>query len=143
MILVANWGANYNPDNRVRNLIPKILTWIDTHLPNALFIFRSSNMAHNSCESYSIPDNIQHKPADNPQHPEWYWKAFPLQNTIWEDIITQPAHIGKIFMDILPMSMKRPDQHPGGDDCLHYCVPGPIDTWMLLLYSILFEIHQL
>ena len=46
-------------------------------------------------------------------------------------------------LDITRMSEFRADAHPsttGGkkhDDCMHWCLPGPIDMWNELLLSVL------
>ena len=42
-----------------------------------------------------------------------------------------------VFLDVEPMTRVRPDGHlrPDGPDCLHYCLPGVIDYWTLLLAS--------
>jgi hypothetical protein len=53
------------------------------------------------------------------------------------------------LMDVTKMMLRRPDGHPGryghgsGEhegfdiDCLHWCLPGPIDLWNDLLLQIL------
>ncbi|CAM6090986.1 unnamed protein product [Calypogeia fissa] len=57
------------------------------------------------------------------------------------------------FLDVSTLSLLRPDGHPGAyynphpyegkspdewvfNDCLHWCLPGPIDTWNQLLVKI-------
>ncbi|XP_057810347.1 protein trichome birefringence-like 23 [Salvia miltiorrhiza] len=57
------------------------------------------------------------------------------------------------LLDVNPLSLLRPDAHPGPyrffqpfakdknakviNDCLHWCLPGPIDTWNDLLMEML------
>jgi hypothetical protein len=53
------------------------------------------------------------------------------------------------LMDVTGMMLRRPDGHPdryghgpgrhdGFDiDCLHWCLPGPIDVWNDLLFRII------
>lgn len=63
------------------------------------------------------------------------------------------VHIG--LLDIYHLSLLRPDGHPGRykdfhfqamdehnnavipNDCLHWCIPGPVDTWNDLMMEIL------
>lgn len=47
------------------------------------------------------------------------------------------------------MSAMRPDGHPGtvargpdSGDCLHYCMPGPIDAWVDVFYNVLLELQS-
>lgn len=56
------------------------------------------------------------------------------------------------LLDVSPLSLLRPDGHPGPyrffqpfakgkkakviNDCLHWCLPGPIDTWNDLLMEL-------
>lgn len=142
-VLVANWGAFVQGDETVRVHMRDILEYINLHVPNMTFIFRSSNMAHKDCHEHSIPDNILHEPAPHPVHRRFHWDVFPRQGVIWKEYL-DTHEMGKIFLDILPLSSKRPDQHPSQHgDCLHYCIPGPIDTWVKLTYSVLQLIEDL
>lgn len=55
------------------------------------------------------------------------------------------------MMDVTRAMLMRPDGHPGEfwgnkwmkghNDCLHWCLPGPIDTWNELLLQMLLNIH--
>lgn len=58
-----------------------------------------------------------------------------------------------MFLDLLRMMQKRPDGHPGPyrhfypfaedenaevqNDCLHWCLPGPIDAWNDVIMQML------
>jgi hypothetical protein len=48
---------------------------------------------------------------------------------------------GASFVDVAPISMMRPDaaaaQQTGDYDCLHSCVPGPVDTFVRLLLGLI------
>lgn len=43
------------------------------------------------------------------------------------------------LLDSYTPTFLRADSHMGGNgpDCLHYCLPGPTDHWVRLLYNIL------
>ncbi|KAL1519925.1 hypothetical protein AB1Y20_023413 [Prymnesium parvum] len=52
------------------------------------------------------------------------------------------ARVG--FLDVSPLSALRPDatmarharrRGAADDDCVHFCQPGPVDTWVRLLFS--------
>jgi hypothetical protein len=140
-VVIVNWGAFYKPDEVVAKCAPANLHWLQEALPKALVVFRTSNMAHLNCERYTEPDNVLRDPAPNPRRPGWNWDKFPLQRTIWIDEITNHRP-GMLYLDILALSAKRPDQHPGRGDCLHYCIPGPLETWVRLTFSILAYIED-
>ncbi|XP_010928573.2 xyloglucan O-acetyltransferase 3 [Elaeis guineensis] len=54
-----------------------------------------------------------------------------------------------MLLDVTEAMMMRPDAHPGThwnnqwmrgyNDCLHWCLPGPIDMWNDLLFAVLKE----
>jgi hypothetical protein len=53
-----------------------------------------------------------------------------------------PAHVAP--MDVAPATALRHDSHPHfkykhreRQDCLHYCLPGPIDHWVAKLVDTL------
>jgi len=45
---------------------------------------------------------------------------------------------GVYLMDVYPFDRLRPDAHRiKENDCLHQCLPGPVDTWNRVLYNFL------
>ncbi|CAF1907188.1 unnamed protein product [Brassica oleracea var. botrytis] len=52
-------------------------------------------------------------------------------------------------LDVMAISVLRPDGHPGPyipkmivpervhNDCLHWCLPGPVDTWNEIMIEML------
>lgn len=53
------------------------------------------------------------------------------------------------LLDVAKATMMQPDGHPGSqwdnqwmngyNDCVHWCLPGPIDIWNDLLFAVLKE----
>ncbi|CAI5524884.1 unnamed protein product, partial [Closterium sp. Naga37s-1] len=76
------------------------------------------------------------------------WGEFKQQNEMVREIVEDA---GGLFMDVDPMMALRPDGHRGvvakdKVDCLHYCLPGPEDTWSEFLYNIiqrLVPVHEI
>lgn len=66
---------------------------------------------------------------------EYGWGKFHLQNALLEEAFS--AELGWNFIDVYTPTLSRMDSHVGGKDCLHYCSPGPVDHWAILLYNIL------
>ena len=70
------------------------------------------------------------------------WQAMPVYNQVahW---LARSA--GARFVDVAAPSAQRPDaamarfQPNAGamdEDCLHFCLPGPVDTWSQLLFNL-------
>ncbi|KAK7251407.1 hypothetical protein RIF29_34569 [Crotalaria pallida] len=64
------------------------------------------------------------------------------------------------LVDLVPLSLLRPDGHPGPyrefqpfankdqnakvqNDCLHWCLPGPIDSWNDILLEMILKGHMI
>ena len=98
---------------------------------DSLFFVSFLFSGHANCEDFKEPAS----PDPNVPLPEWFhWDRFPNQNTVAKRIVEDS---GAIFMDVSTITRNRPDGHPYMNrDCLHYCLPGPIDTWVQLLFNI-------
>ena len=68
---------------------------------------------------------------------------YPRFNQVARSMATS---LGASFIDVAAPSALRPDgamggYWPAGDsrqrDCVHYCLPGPIDEWTRLLLALL------
>lgn len=62
------------------------------------------------------------------------WAHFAEQNLLAEEIVERFRHT---FLDFAAILNKRPDGHVGGTDCLHYCLPGPMDAFLPLFYNVI------
>ena len=49
------------------------------------------------------------------------------------------AEAGWLLLDAYTSSVLRPDAHPSGEDCLHFCLPGPLDAVIIQLMALLHE----
>ncbi len=113
---------------RIKNIIPK-------------FIWKTQNPGHYNCDdnvSLSGPNingynDYINKYNDNinSNEKEYQWKLFPCSDNV-------SRNMAKIYnTSIIDMSAlyQRPDSHPGNNqqgrppDCLHYCLPGPLNIF--------------
>lgn len=69
---------------------------------------------------------------------EYHWEAFGRQNLLARELAAAFNHT---FLDVHQATALRPGGHmpsrsamPG--DCAHYCLPGPIDEWVRLLFAL-------
>jgi hypothetical protein len=65
----------------------------------------------------------------------WHWDNIPLQNAATLAALPPSVHV----LDVYHATALRVDSHPQfkygnrqRQDCLHYCLPGPIDAWVEL-----------
>jgi hypothetical protein len=135
-VIVGNWGIHYIDDAPFAASLRQHLDFFSSL--NTTFIYRGANMAHLNCSQYTAPDNSldSSNPQDAPDHPEWRWRDFPSQSARVARPLLLPER-RQFFLDVLELNQRRPDRHPGGVDCLHYCLPGPIDEWVRLIYAAL------
>ena len=73
------------------------------------------------------------------------WWRFEQYNKVWEEAYVKRLECQKdegdrpaatiLPLNVFNMTVLRPDGHFGGDDCLHYLIPGPVDWWVHHLYS--------
>lgn len=66
---------------------------------------------------------------------KYRWNTFRDKNARLEEAFS--ADKGWVLLDAYTPTVLRSDMHHGGDDCLHYCMPGPADHWITLLYNII------
>ncbi|GJP29039.1 hypothetical protein CLOM_g41 [Closterium sp. NIES-68] len=131
--IILNRGPHYREDKDFEPHLRATLLYLRNRFPDKLIIYRNSAGGHKDCPKY-------HKPIETPQDPStlpFNWDKFPHQN--W---ISQPLaeRLGMPFMDIERMMALRPDGHTGQLaklDCLHYCMPGPLDTWVQVMANML------
>lgn len=86
---------------------------------------------HVNCADYKVPIKEPQREEDLPA--SWHWGDFRAQNLLSKKIVEAA---GYIYMDVYSMLSLRPDGHLGPGDCLHYCLPGPLDVVVHLLYNV-------
>ena len=72
-----------------------------------------------------------------------YWMQMYQQNTQCQWL---SRDIGCSFLDIAPLSIRRPDgmmaHYISTYDCLHSCLPGVTDTWSKLLFNLVSSVAE-
>ncbi|KAI9323614.1 hypothetical protein BX666DRAFT_1836650, partial [Dichotomocladium elegans] len=99
---------------------------------DTLIIYKSASIGHPYCD-----DAMTSGPLERPLDDEalrrlpYGWSELRRRNAMAKEIV-QVA--GGLYVDLGAMADMRPDGHVGGQDCLRYCIPGPLDTWVQILY---------
>ncbi|CAN0410371.1 unnamed protein product [Ectocarpus sp. 12 AP-2014] len=70
--------------------------------------------------------------------PRYKWTTFGDRNKLLEEVF-EATNGGWTLLDAYSPTILRADFHASEEDGLHYCLPGPLDHWVVLLYNILLE----
>ena len=141
-IIIFGVGPHYHNvshfETDVDNLIQEIYRLNEIYTPKKQFIWKSISAPHGDCEKFHEPIH-----STSPyQHALqiFSWDYFPLYD---EYARLRIRENGIEFMDMYPLKL-RPDAHVGsyggGDihsDCNHYCLPGPVSVFAILLMHFL------
>lgn len=109
-----------------------------THKKPPKFIWKTSNPGHLNCAPELKPITSMEQTSDSPDPYKW-----TLHRSFDKLAINMSLSVGINVIDMTPLYL-RPDGHPGHlawdlkiGDCLHYCLPGPLNLFAILLYHIL------
>jgi hypothetical protein len=120
-------------------------------VPRARIFWRTTNVGHPLCQHTRTasplaapPSAAEYALADKTE--DSFYKA----KNRWDNVFAQnDATVAALpdfvsVVDVAPATALRRDSHPlfkydkkQRPDCLHYCLPGPIDTWVLLWTAML------
>ncbi|CAM9165023.1 unnamed protein product [Hapterophycus canaliculatus] len=109
------------------------------HGENAILVVRNTPPGHGHCAERMFAAPIDFRAAARlvSESPEEYgWNTFDLRNEILEKSFTGSGSSWKL-LDAYTPTLLRADSHRTLEDCLHYCLPGPLDLWASLLYNLL------
>jgi len=138
-LLIVNRGAHYVPDHVLLREINETLTFMTQQYGSRIsIIFRSTAPGHANYDEtrYLAPLRNSSEAKLNKYH----WDKFEHQNRLVQRLIKR--HFKNVlYLDVYPSSVLRHDGHTE-DDGLHYCMPGPIDNWTILLYNVLSILEQ-
>lgn len=110
-----------------------ILDYLQSHIqPHQKVWIRTTPYGHATCSKFKTPQSNPLEPTGKTGEYEWHlFKAF---DDIWRELLSQDEDPQFDIFDIAPLSNQRADAHSKPDaDCLHTCIPGPVDTWNKLL----------
>lgn len=144
-LLIMNRGTHYSDsDDDLINELRKTFTYLNENYPNISIVYRNTPSGHDLLETFQqhvfdLP--LTMKPDYNSlnfTNPNWHYQDFERQNHLVEEMIkTEFPYI--LHLDVFTSTVLRRDSHV---DPLHYCIPGPIDNWMSILYNALNLISQ-
>ncbi|KAL7308733.1 DNA-directed DNA polymerase [Mucor circinelloides] len=93
---------------------------------------RSTPYGHAKCSQYTSPSS--HIVTPTGQQGEYEWDMFEQFDFVWKDMIEKEKDERFHFFNV-SISNYRGDAHSQPDsDCLHTCLPGPVDDWNKFFY---------
>ena len=131
-MIIVNRGVHFAPTQNVINDINSFMTHVGM---NQRLIYRTTVTGHPDCNHKNAPDDSYH-PQFSKQQKQWHWDKMDDQNEVVVKYI-QTHYPTVDILDVAPMSQLRGDMHIGGGDCLHYCLPGPVDHWNKMLLNMI------
>ena len=134
-VILVNQGAHGGPPTTFRAGIRAALRHIRNHAPEKLIVFRNTPPGHANCMQYDGPLAAKQEESSLPYN----WGLMPEYNAIARE---EAGAVGAAYLDVYSMTVLRPDGHRSGADCLHYCMPGPIDTWVQAFMNLMLGLQS-
>ncbi|KAI8391783.1 GDSL/SGNH-like acyl-esterase family found in Pmr5 and Cas1p-domain-containing protein [Radiomyces spectabilis] len=130
------WGPHRSDEEMLESFekaMAVVFDYLKVHVqPHQRIWVRSTPYGHAKCSQYTSPQKTAVAPTGQPGEYEWHiFKAF---DRVWKEWITKEQDERFQFLNV-SLSNTRGDTHSRPDkDCLHTCIPGPVDEWNRLLY---------
>jgi hypothetical protein len=120
-------------------MVQTVLHWFKSSTFQGELFYRDNYAGYEGCEARTFPDLYPAEVGDI-----YNWQAMTKMNTVWRDAAKELYPKMK-FLSIEGMSVLRGDAHYGAIiednnpssymDCIHFCSPGPVDTWNDILFG--------
>jgi hypothetical protein len=139
-LVIMNTGAHFEKTSIVLSYLEKSLDFLEETFPNVSIVYRTASSGHNNCGSTfnNPPLKVQPNVSDlYVPNKEYHWNEILGQDKAIMQLI-RVKYPRVLIVDIYNSTILRSDSHSvRNGDCLHYCIPGPIDNWLLLIYNAL------
>jgi hypothetical protein len=126
--LIVNRGLHMTFLGYYRSDMRALFQFMRDEYPHVQVIFRNTPYGHDNCEKYFVAPPLQKAIPPREGH-RYHWDNMPLKNRLMEDLINVDFP-EVIYLDVTTSTLLRADSHMSEKDCLHYCIPGPIDNWV-------------
>jgi len=141
-VIVLNRGLHPTPVNTFTRELDVMLRALRNLPPlppgrpvrSRRIVFRSTHAPIPKCHPHRKISSVslQHLVSTGP--PEYHWDRLAGLNAIAECLSNR---YGVSFVDVYYLSSFRPDAAVKMGDCVHSCLPGPVDEWSRLILSLL------
>lgn len=145
-IIIVNIGAWTHDLNQFRGYYDGIMQTIETirqkeYYTNKkpLVFWKGQNPGHIKCEDHATRPYNGDEYFNNLEHIPWGWHE---HRNFDKYAISKAKEHRVTVIDLWPL-FQRPDAHTFNDngnyDCLHYCLPGPLDIFSNILLQLLYH----
>eukprot|EP00252_Welwitschia_mirabilis_P003373 TRINITY_DN13451_c0_g1_i1.p1 TRINITY_DN13451_c0_g1~~TRINITY_DN13451_c0_g1_i1.p1 ORF type:complete len:295 (-),score=8.97 TRINITY_DN13451_c0_g1_i1:199-1083(-) len=129
-LLILNKGAHFENDQIYLSSLQKTLSTLSSLHPDLPVIFRDTPPGHKNCMSFEGPIADRQRLQEDKYH----WSEFKRQNALARKAVEEAAYV---YVNADAVLNRRADGHINEKDCLHYCIPGPLDSLVELLFNVL------
>lgn len=148
-VIVLSTGTHYQNNSQLLYNIEGTLKTLRNDFPDVTLLFKSATVGHPECD-FSIAEEPWERPnghnlkALDLSYPGYHWVDIFNQMEVVEAFLEEQFP-DVSFIDVTTTQMQRIDSHVGHTnldypfqmDCLHYCMPGPVDSWFHFLFDVL------
>lgn len=138
-LLVLNRGAHFEPTSKVIRDLNGTLNFVFCQSPNTSAVFRAtvSGSEDPTADFFRNPD-VKVNNTWGRKGVSCHYHEFEEQNDQVRTFLAI-AFPQVIFLDVAASGALRKDGHR---DNLHYCIPGPVDQWVIFLYNVLLAVRE-
>lgn len=139
--LILNRGAHTST-----TIIPELeRTFSAVHktYPQLKVMWRNTPSGHPSCGDTLTSPPLKTPPDLSAANSAFHWNSFHHVNTQVRKLISS-RFPQVLYLNVSHPTEMRRDSHVSAKDCLHYCIPGPIDNWITwVVHAVLsFELND-
>jgi hypothetical protein len=133
-IIISNTGAHFaNAGHFVTDLAYLSTIRRESNLTQSTWVWATNNPGHVNCSRTSGgPLLSTHYTEVNDPNDEYHWQELPRMDSLAKE---QAVTLGMRVIDMSPLYYRQ-DAH---SDCLHFCLPGPLDLFSVLLMNMLYN----
>jgi hypothetical protein len=139
-VVVFNTGAHFidaaSHSARMKDFATKLKTYTD---PSQHLFWRPTIPGHPNCEAFKVPGAPGEPVLSSGSG--FHWREFHARDAVSLSIIKAVApDVQMTTVQSYDSGVMRKDRHIGAGDCLHYCMPGPVDWWVRIFA---YQLHTL
>ncbi|KAI8811163.1 hypothetical protein BJ742DRAFT_736907 [Cladochytrium replicatum] len=145
--LVISVGHHWRKEDpqfeRYPEMVENVLTYLSKNF-GGLIIYMMAPMGHLGCSNYRKPITRDQLATFKRPNEKYMWLEAVYAQEHWLSISRNiPTLKDRFYILNTTMLMYRPDGHIEGfkNDCLHWCLPGPLDTIAHLLFNLLMQLQ--
>ena len=147
-LILMSTGTHYQKDDELLKNLNASLSLIYEHHPLMSIIFRNTFTGHENCAATMRSSPLENTPSERERvnrkslvNPQYNWYLYQTQNALVKEFLSVYFPM-VFFIDIATSTNLRIDSHVSKNDCLHYCMPGPISEWVVFHFNALLRISN-